>query len=257
MNNIQPASTPTVINSRAWKYTSLVFYPTAVFRIWKDSYPLVIKLLYTLVGLPVFLGVFLFLAITGFALFLRPLDLSVGNRPDRTVYNSGGNYQSTFLKTGAETNGAYELIQVEVEPHGGNEWHYHKNFDETFTVLKGQAQVGQGKKEFRVNEGQSATARRGEMHYFLNPTNSTMLLRVKVSPAGGLEKSIRIAYGLANDGQFNGPLTKNPWHMALLLGYSGTYLPDVPGFIQEPLVNALAKIAQWKGEDKALEKYFR
>ena len=76
-------------------------------------------------------------------------------------------------------------------------------------------------------------------------------------PAGGLEKSVRVVYGLANDGQFNGEITENPWHMALLLGYSGTYLPDVPGFIQEPLVNALAKIAQWKGEDKALEKYFR
>jgi hypothetical protein len=104
MNNLQPASTQTLINSRPWKWTYLVFYPTAVIRIWKDSHSLVIKLLYTLLGLPVFLGVFLFLAITGFALFLRPLDLSVGNRPDRTVYNSGGNYRSTFLKTGAETN---------------------------------------------------------------------------------------------------------------------------------------------------------
>ncbi|PSR56370.1 hypothetical protein AHMF7605_24165 [Adhaeribacter arboris] len=257
MNNLTTAFNPADTNTNLWKWTSFLFYPTGVFRIWKGAHHLSIRLLYTLIGLPIFLVLFLFVAITGFALFLPPLDLSIGNRPDRTVYNSGGNYRSTFLKTGAETNGAYELIQVEVEPHGGNEWHYHKKFDEHFTVLKGQALVGQNGKEYRVNQGQSATARKGELHYFSNPTNETILLRVKVSPAGGLEKSVRIVYGLANDGQFDGAVTKNPWHMALLLGYSGTYLPDIPGFIQEPLVNSLAKIAQWKGEDKALEKYFR
>jgi hypothetical protein len=95
------------------------------------------------------------------------------------------------------------------------------------------------------------------MHYFANPSDSMILMQVRVSPAAGLEKSIRIAYGLANDGLFKDGMSKNPWHLALLLGYSGTYLPDIPGFIQEPLVNALAKIAQWKGEDKSLEKYFR
>ncbi|UFH54573.1 cupin domain-containing protein [Spirosoma sp. KNUC1025] len=181
----------------------------------------------------------------------------MGNRADRTIINSDGNYKSTFLKTGFETGGAYELIQVEVEPHGGNDWHYHKTFDEYFTVLKGKAKVGSNGKEYVINEGGSAIAHKGEMHYFFNPTDSTILLQVKTMPARGLEKSIRVAYGLANDGLFNERLTKNPWHMALLLGYSGTYLPDIPGFIQEPLVNALAKIAQWRGEDKALEKYFR
>ncbi len=257
MNHLNTALNPTVTSARLWKWTAFLFYPTGVFRIWKNSHHLGIKLLYTLIGFPLFLLLFLYLFITGFALFLPPLDLSVGNRPDRTVYNSEGNYKSTFLKTGAETNGAYELIEVEVEPHGGNNWHYHKNFDEHFTVLKGQALIGQNKKEYRINEGKSATAHNGELHYFANPSNSTLLLRVKVSPAGGLEKSVRVVYGLANDGQFDGPITKNPWHMALLLGYSGTYLPNIPGFIQEPLVNSLAKIAQWKGEDKALEKYFR
>jgi mannose-6-phosphate isomerase-like protein (cupin superfamily) len=83
------------------------------------------------------------------------------------------------------------LIQVELEPHGGNDWHYHKKFNEYFTVLKGKALVGKNGKEYTINEGDS-----------------------------------------------------------------GTYLPGIPGFIQEPLVNSLAKIAKWKGEDKDLEKYY-
>jgi len=240
-----------------WKIAAYLFYPTGVVRIWKGKRLWWLRLLYTIIGLPIFLAVTLFLSIITFALFLPPLDMSVGKRTDRTVFNSGGNYRSTFLKTGAETNGAYELIQVEVEPHGGNGWHYHKNFEERFTVLKGTAKVGRQGKEYLVKQGDSAVAYKTEHHYFSNPTDSTILLLVRVTPARGLEKSIRVVYGLANDGQFKGEITDNPWHMALLLGYSGTYLPDIPRFIQEPLVDAFAKIAQWKGEDKVLEKYFK
>jgi quercetin dioxygenase-like cupin family protein len=254
MNNVL---TPAVNINRKWKLAAYLFYPTGVIRIWKSKRKLWLRLLYTIIGLPLFLAVILFVGITGFALFLPPLDMTVGNRPDRTIYNSNGNYKSTLLKTGAETNGAYELIKVEVEPHGGNEWHYHKNFEEHFTVLKGTAKVGKNGQEYLVKQGDSATAYKREMHYFANPTDSTIQLLVRATPARGLEKSIRVVYGLANDGQFNGPITKNPWHMALLLGYSGTYLPNIPGFIQEPLVDALAKIAQWKGEDKSIEKYFK
>jgi quercetin dioxygenase-like cupin family protein len=254
MNNVL---TPAVNNNRKWELAAYLIYQTGVVRILKSKSQWWLRLLYTVVGLPVFLAVTLFVGITGFALFLPPLDMTVGNRPDRTVYNSGGNYKSTFLKTGAETNGAYELIQVEVEPHGGNDWHYHKNFVEEFTVLKGTAKVGKEGREYLVKQGDCAVAYKREMHYFTNPTDSTILLRVRVTPARGLEKSIRVVYGLANDGQFNGRITNNPWHMALLLGYSGTYLPDIPGIIQEPLVDALAKIAQWKGEDKSIQKYFK
>ncbi|HLL44322.1 MAG TPA: cupin domain-containing protein [Segetibacter sp.] len=254
MNNVL---TPAVNINRKWKLAAYLFYPTGVIRIWKSKRKLWLRLLYTIIGLPLFLAVVLFVGITGFALFLPHLDMAVGNRPDRTIYNSNGNYKSTLLKTGAETNGAYELIKVEVEPHGGNEWHYHKNFEEHFTVLKGTAKVGKNGQEYLVKQGDSATAYKREMHYFANPTDSTIQLLVRATPARGLEKSIRVVYGLANDGQFNGPITKNPWHMALLLGYSGTYLPNIPGFIQEPLVDALAKIAQWKGEDKSIEKYFK
>jgi hypothetical protein len=46
------------------------------------------------------------------------------------------------------------------------------------------------------------------------------------------------------------------WWIALQLGYSGTYLPDMPPIIQEPLVDALARIAQWRGKDQELQKFF-
>ena len=95
------------------------------------------------------------------------------------------------------------------------------------------------------------------MHFFKNNRGENAMLLVKITPAAGLEKTLRIAYGLINDGLLKNDMTQNPWHMALLLGYSESYLPGLPSWFQEPLINALAKIAQWKGEDRELYKYFK
>jgi len=234
-----------------------LFYPVGVFRIWKRRGRIWVKLSYSIIYLPVFLIVFLYLSIVIFAAFLPALDKSVGKRPDRTIVNDAGNYSATFVRTGVETNGEYELVQVELEPMGGNDWHYHKNFEEQFIVLEGSVRIGHEGDEILLNKGDSAIANREEMHFFKNARHEKSVLLVKVSPAAGLEKTLRVGYGLINDGLLKDEMTKNPWHMALLLGYSGSYLKGMPSWFQEPLINSLAKIAQWKGEDKELEKYFR
>lgn len=235
-----------------------LFYPTGVRKIWKRNTQLLVKLLYTVIGFPVFLLVFSYLFLVSFAFFLPELDLRVGDRQDRTLFNSNGNYSVTFLKTGAETGGKYELIRVELEPKGGNGWHYHKTFHEHFKVEAGEVMIGLEGKELLLAEGEKATAYTNQVHFFKNPSASKATLLVRTEPARGLEKTIRIGYGLANDGliEENG-VAKNLWHMALLLGYSESYFGGVPGFVQEPLISSIAKIAQWKGEDKALEKYFK
>jgi mannose-6-phosphate isomerase-like protein (cupin superfamily) len=226
--------------------------------LWKSKLSRGIKLTLMLVGLPLFLVLFAYTAIVGFSLFLPELNMEVGDRTDRTVRNSLGNYESTFLKTRKETKGAYELIRVEVEPNGGNGWHYHKTMEEHFKVLKGELQVRLQGKSVILKEGETAIAPKTVPHYFHNATDRNVTLLVKVTPAKGLEKSIRVMYGLINTGQWgkNG-LPHNLWHLVLILGYSETYMASIPGFIQEPLVNALARIAQWKGEDKALEVFFK
>ena len=234
-----------------------LFYPVGVFKIWKKKRRLWLKLSYTIFYLPVFLILFLYLSIVIFAAFLPALDRTVGVRSDRTIVNGEGNYSATFIKTGNETNGEYELVQVDLEPMGGNDWHYHKNFEEEFKVLEGLVRIGREGEEILLQEGDSALANREDMHYFKNARKEKSVLLVKVSPAAGLEKTLRVAYGLINDGMLKDDMTKNPWHMALLLGYSESYLQGMPGWFQEPLINSLAKIAQWKGEDRELERYFR
>lgn len=234
-----------------------IFYPVGLVKIWRLKKRLWLKLLYSIIGLPVFLIAFAFIGILTFAAFIPPLDRSVGDRSDRTIVNSEGNYSATFIKTGAETNGAYELVQVELEPYGGNDWHYHHSFEETFTVLDGAVRIGHNGTEVLLNKGDSAKADRKDLHYFKNARGKKSLLLVKIAPAGGLEKTLRVAYGLINDGLLRNDMTKNPWHMVLLLAYSESYLPVMPSWFQEPLINSLAKIAQWKGEDKALHKYYK
>lgn len=239
------------------RWLSLLFYPVGVFKAWRSKKKLWLKLAYTIIGLPLFLLLFGYAAIVIFAAFLPPLDCTVGQRSDRTIVNSEGNYSATFIKTGEETNGAYELVQVELEPFGGNDWHYHNSFEESFTVLNGEVKIGQNGREVVLKKGDSAIAHKKDMHYFKNAQGQKAVLLVRITPAAGLEKTLRVAYGLINDGKLKNDMTENPWHMALLLGYSESYLPVMPSWFQEPLINSFAKIAQWKGEDRELYKYFK
>lgn len=231
--------------------------PAGFIRIWNSQWRMSMKIIYAALGLPIFLVLYAFIGLVAFAVFLPPLDLSVSDRPDRKIINSEGNYSATFIKTANETDDLYELIEVEVEPRGGNGPHYHKEFAEHFTVLKGTLTVYKEGVPYVLQAGDSATATKGTMHHFRNETDSLVVMTVKTSPACGLEKTLRVAYGLINSGQLHDGFTENPWHMCLLLGYSGSYLEGLPPFIQEPLVNSLARIAQWKGEDQSLEVFFR
>lgn len=255
---VEERAVPTVKKRKWLSWLWLIFYPVGLFKAWRSRKHLALKLAYTVLGLPVFLVVFSYLAILTFAAFLPALDRSPVHRTDRTIVNGEGNYSATFVKTGEETNGAYELVQVELEPYGGNDWHYHSGFEESFTVVEGAVRIGKdGEKEVLLQKGDSTIADRKHLHFFKNATAQKATLLVKVSPAAGLEKTLRVAYGLINDGQLQNDMTKNPWHMVLLLAYSESYLPVMPSWFQEPLINSLAKIAQWKGEDKALYRYFK
>jgi quercetin dioxygenase-like cupin family protein len=262
MKNLVSAAGPQkieiLLNTKKWQFwLSLLFYPIGIIKIWRSKSWLATKLCYSIFGFVFFLLSSGYLGIVLFAFFLPALDCTVGNRPDKTVNNAAGNYSATFLKSGNETNGAYELVQVELEPHGGNDWHYHKSFREEFTVLEGNVKIGKNGKETLLKKGEAAVAHQEDMHFFKNATEQKAVLLVKIVPASGLEKTIRVAYGLINDGLLKNDMTENPWHMALLLGYSESYLQGLPGWFQEPLINALAKIAQWRGEDRELYKYFK
>lgn len=234
-------------------------YPVGVYRLWKNrTGPLWFRWIYTVSGLLFFVLIYSFFGIILFASFLPELDRSIGMRTDRTIRNSTDHYSVTFLKTGKETNGAYEEVQVVLDPGGGNEWHYHKAFVEKFHVVQGNLTIGMEGKPVPLSAGSDTLAPRGMMHKFYNTSSEPVSFLVRIEPARSFEKTIRCAYGLMNTGQCSADgIPKNPWHLFLILGYSDSYLQGVPGFIQEPLINALSRIAQWRGVSRDLDPFCR
>ena len=160
----------------------------------------------------------------------------------------------TFLETAAETAGKLTLVQVELAPDGGNELHYHKTFDETFTVLEGVLGIQLGTQIIYLNKGESATASTGSLHRFFNPSSSEkVVFNVLLQPGStGFETTLQVAYGLAGDGRTNRKgVPKNLYHMALIIQWSDTNLPGLFSWL-EPVMRWLARRAEKKGIHKAL-----
>ncbi len=173
---------------------------------------------------------------------------------NRTIKNPIIKDIVTFIDTSNETNGKQTLIKVELAPTGGNDLHFHKSFDETFTVLEGKLGIQVEKEIIYLNKGESATALKGQIHRFFNPSDEhDTAFNVLIQPGNqGFETSVQVAYGLARDGLTNSEMMpKSFYHLALLLYWGDTNLPGIYRWI-EPVMRWLAKRAIKQGIDKEL-----
>ena len=176
----------------------------------------------------------------------------------RRIYNPVQRDAATFLKTSEETGGERTLAEVEVAPGGGTRPHYHKTYAESFEVIEGELEVLLGRESRVLRAGQSIVVPRNTLHRFRNATGETVTFLCEFRPGQpGMEKTLRVGYGLAADSLTRSDGTpKNLYHMALLLEWSEI---RVPGFftVIEPLMRLLAKRARRKGIDKELEARYR
>ncbi|MFM9946410.1 MAG: cupin domain-containing protein [Saprospiraceae bacterium] len=181
-------------------------------------------------------------------------------KASRTFVNPLIKDKATFLETSAETGGKFTLIQIELGPNGGNGLHYHKTFDETFTVQEGILGVEVDKQILHLKEGESATVQMGQLHRFFNPSaTEKVVFNVLIEPGNSnFEKVIQIVYGLAADGRTtSSSVPKNMYHMALIVQWGDT---NAPGFftVIVPILKWLAKRAISKGIDRELlDKYVK
>jgi quercetin dioxygenase-like cupin family protein len=177
----------------------------------------------------------------------------------RKIYNPVQKDYVTFLKTSAETNGAYTLVEVELAPKGGVGIHYHKTYSEKFDCLNGVLSVQLGKSVHPLTSGKSATALPNINHRFFNASNEVCVFQVELRPASrGFEQSLQIGYGLARDGEVhsNG-FPKNRLALAWLFDISESNLPGWMS-IFEFILRRQAKKARQKGLDKQLvDKYVK
>jgi quercetin dioxygenase-like cupin family protein len=178
---------------------------------------------------------------------------------ERKIYNPIQKDTVTFLKTSADTNGEYTLVEVELADGGGVGLHYHKTYSEKFDCIEGEMQVRLGKNMHTLSSGQSATAEPNINHLFRNRSSKPCTFRVELRPASrGFEQSLQIGYGLARDGQCkpNG-FPKDKLALAWLFDISESNLPGWMS-IFEFILRAQAKKARKKGLDKKLiEEYVK
>ena len=178
---------------------------------------------------------------------------------ERSIYNPIQKDRVNFLKTHADTNGEYTLVEVELADGGGVGLHYHKTYAEKFDCLEGEVQVKLGKTMHQLKPGETATAVPNVNHLFRNRSGRTCKFRVELRPASrGFEESLQIGYGLAQDGQTksNG-FPKDKLALAWLFDISESNLPGWMS-IFEFILRRQARKARKKGIDKLLvEKYVK
>ncbi|MCT6923475.1 cupin domain-containing protein [Metasolibacillus sp.] len=174
-----------------------------------------------------------------------------------TVQHKYTGEQITFIETAAATNGEHLLIEVTLPPLGeGPPLHCHDEFVEKFIVLEGILTVTVGERNYILGKGQSITADKGIAHTFNNNHHEDVRFQVKLTPPSQFEESVRIHYGLMDDGLTNEQgVPKSLFHLALILKLQNTLIAGKSLRVQRGLFSALVGIGRLLNKYRNLEKY--
>jgi mannose-6-phosphate isomerase-like protein (cupin superfamily) len=167
--------------------------------------------------------------------------------------------RATILETAAHTHGKYTLIEVELQPGGGNPIHYHKQFTEDFYPVSGILGVHYKGAALRICPGESFKVPILEPHRFYNPTDQPIIFNARLEPGQpGFENFMAVLFGLVRDGKTfsSNQIPFNPLYAALLLEWGDTYINSTAFKIVLPLVKMAATLARkLKLDKKLLETY--
>lgn len=163
----------------------------------------------------------------------------------------------TFLETAAETGGAHLLIEVELPPGGdGPPLHSHLTFVEEFRVLEGALQVRLGRRRIELRQGSGVRVEIGQNHTFSNPGSERVRFTVRLTPPSQFEESMRIHYGLMDDGRTNSRgIPRRIAHAALILWMQDTLVAGIPRRLQRRLLGWLVRWGDARGEYTGFETY--
>lgn len=171
----------------------------------------------------------------------------------RTIRNPQIGDAVTFLTTAQESGGAYEWVEVCLQPGGGTPLHYHTTFEEEFEALTGTLHLDCDGSTIQLAPSRKAIAPVGSKHRFYNPGNEEIVFRVKIVPARSFEKFLRMQYGLARDGRTgaNG-MPKSPLELAVVVRMGESFLIGPPVWLQKAMFGLLYRIARWRGVERRL-----
>lgn len=177
----------------------------------------------------------------------------------RTIVNRVTQETVTFIETAEETNYEYLLLEVKLPAHGeGPPLHYHKHFMESFECIEGVLTLLCDKErvEHKLYPGEGYSVGQRIPHTFFNKESIDLVFRVKLTPPSYFEESIRIHYGLMDDGLANQKgEPKKLIYTALILTLQNTRIAGIPIKLQTMLFNYLVRKSIKNGKYKSLEKY--
>ncbi|GAA3987149.1 cupin domain-containing protein [Mucilaginibacter dorajii] len=119
------------------------------------------------------------------------------------------------LITSAETS-KESVLEMNILPGEKTPWHYHTLFSETFEILKGTLEVGNGKGFHHLRQGDITTIQPNEKHCYHNTSTAECIVKVTLNPGNkNFEHSLFILKGLAKDGLASAagtPKNSQTWH---------------------------------------------
>ncbi len=140
-----------------------------------------------------------------------------------------------FVKTSADTGGAYVLIDVLVQPSGFvAAAHVHPYQTEVFEILEGEITFKAGGKTFTAAAGEVVEVTPGMSHKFWNAGDAPARFRCEVRPALQFEQLIETMFALAADGKTNRKGMPNPFRLAVIAKahFADVRLPFPPAWLQ-------------------------
>ena len=81
--------------------------------------------------------------------------------------------------------------------------HYHKYFDEHWTVKKGTPTFVLGREKFPRKPGETFTAPRNAVHALVNDGHEDVILETEMRPCADMAKMMAVIAGLQDDGEKN------------------------------------------------------
>ena len=76
--------------------------------------------------------------------------------------------------SGADTDGAYSVVEIVAEAGDSTPMHIHQNEDEHFLILEGVARLAYGDETFEAAAGETVSLRRGVPHAWGNASASPL-----------------------------------------------------------------------------------
>ncbi|MCF0074307.1 cupin domain-containing protein [Dyadobacter sp. CY261] len=165
---------------------------------------------------------------------------------------SNPEYTVIFLTTAAESGNRMSEMEILLSPGGGNELHKHLNFAETFIPLEGALGVQVGPNKLLLKPGEQYTVPIGMPHNFSNPGSQPIRFRVVIEPGHeGFERSLRMLYGLQNEGLADVKTWDGLLRASVVLVISDMRLAGKKAILN-PLMPILYRIACRKGYDREM-----